>query len=313
MELTAGYRAVVCLALLACLGGAQDELFRSDVNLVNVAFAVRDAKGGLVGALTADRFQITEDGVPQKISFFAKSSDLPLTLGILVDASGSQEEFMKKHRRDLSDFLKTTVSTRDKVFLLCFGNQLRLAADLTPNPAAILKGFSDFEDRDRDFPTLGPRERRLLGTAFYDAIFYSVKQRLSDDTPGRKALVIFSDGEDNSSAHHMLDAIEAAQEHNVTLFCVRYTKADKGELNARNKYGIGVMERISAETGGIHLDATRGKLSQSFAQISEQLRSSYEIAYHSTHPRDGSFRKIKITVKEPNLMVRSATGYFARP
>ena len=89
-----------------------------------------------------------------------------------------------------------------------------------------------------DFPIIGPREHRVLGTAFYDAIFYSSTQMMQNIERGRRALIIFSDGEDNSSAHHMMEAIEAAQANDVLLFTIRYTEMRDGRLNARNKYGI---------------------------------------------------------------------------
>ncbi|HYP12479.1 MAG TPA: VWA domain-containing protein [Bryobacteraceae bacterium] len=304
------------MIILAALTSAAllfpQDVFRSDVNLVNVSFVVQDPKGALVKTLSQEDFQVLEDGVPQKISFFARSLDVPLTLGLVVDASGSQSEFVKKHKRDLRDFLKTTIGPQDRVFLLCFGNNLRLVSDLTASADTIIKNFDRFEDGDRDFPMVGPRERRFLGTAFYDAIYHSVAGRLRLAEGGRKALLVFSDGEDNSSAHNMMEAIEVAQEQNVPLFSLRYTKVEGDDLNARNKYGISVMDRIALETGGAHFDAAKGRLAQQFSQISEQLRSAYELAYHSSFPRDGSFRKIRIRPKEAGLVVRAKTGYYSR-
>jgi Ca-activated chloride channel family protein len=203
-----------------------------------------------------------EDGVPQKIAFFARSADVPLNLGLVVDFSGSQGSFVKPHHKDLE---------------------------------------------------LGPIEERTAGTAFYDSIYHSIAGLMAGTERGRKALIIFSDGEDNSSAHHMMEAVEAAQSHDVVLFAIRYTEVKDGRLNARNNYGIGVMERIARETGGADFDARKAGLAANFAQIGEQLRSSYELAYHSANPvRDGSFHKISIQVQQPGLTVRAKTGYYAR-
>ena len=130
---------------------------------------------------------------------------------------------------------------------------------------------------------------------------------------GRKALIVFSDGEDNSSAHHMLDAIESAQRENVVIFPIRYTDIRKdGRLTGRNKYGIRVMARLAKETGGADFDAEKADLKQAFGEIGEELRSSYELAYHSTHVADdGTFHKLVIRPKRPGLTVRAKTGYFA--
>src|SRR5260370_828766 len=231
------------------------EPIRVDVKLINLGFAVRDNTGKLVLNLTQDDFEVFEDGAPQKISFFARSTDVPLNLGLLVDMSGSQEPFMKRHHKDLETFLKKSLGPRDKAFLLCFGNRLRVAEDFSSSPQDLAAGLKDFLKGHREYIELGPpHEKRILGTAFYDAIYYSIQETLADAAKDRRALIIFSDGEDNSSAHNMLDAIEAAQNNDVLLFSVRYTDAKDGKWNARNKYGKSVMERISRETGGAALD-----------------------------------------------------------
>lgn len=305
-------RACACLAA-AGLCAAQTA-FRVDVHLVTVSFSVRDARGSLVPNLNRDDFEVLEDGVPQKIAFFARSTDIPMTLGLIVDASGSQEHFVKQHHHDLEKFLKQTLSPRDRAFLLCFGNHLRLVSDYSSSPADLVDALHDFEKERRDFPELGPpRERRILGTAFYDAIYYPITERLSGVEQGSRALIVFSDGEDNSSAHHMLDAIEAAQAADARIFAIRYTEVEHGRLNARNKYGMSVMERLARETGGADFDAREKELAAHFREIGDDLRSSYTLAYHSTHTaNDQSFHKLVIRPKIEGLAVRAKTGYYAR-
>jgi Ca-activated chloride channel family protein len=301
--------AVVCLLAAACL--AQD--FRTEVHLVNVGFSVRDARGQLATTLTQDDFEVFEDGAPQKIAFFARSADVPLDLGLIADFSGSQEEFVKPHHKDLDTFLKKVLTPRDRAFLVCFGNRIRLAEDYTSSPKELVDALHQFEKGSYTFPVLGPQERRVLGTAFYDAIFYSIEQRLGASERGRKALIIFSDGEDNSSGHHMMEAIEAAQSNDVLLFPIRYTETLKGGPIARNRYGAMVMARIAKETGGVDFNAREKSLAADFEQIGEQLRSSYQIAYHSTNPQsDESFRKVQIRVKQTGYAVRAKTGYYAK-
>ncbi len=300
--------------LFVCLLTFAQELIRVNVKLINVSFAVRDSTGKLVLNLKQDDVEVFEDGAPQKIAFFAKSTDVPLNLGLLVDMSGSQDPFMKRHHKDLETFLKKSLGAQDKAFLLCFGNRLRVAEDYSSSPQDLSEALKDFLKGHGDYPELGPlHEKRTAGTAFYDAIYYAVREKLADAEKGRRALIIFSDGEDNSSAHHMLDAIEAAQNNDVLLFSVRYTDAKDGKLNARNKYGIGVMERISRETGGVDFDARAKGLESNFEQIGEELRSSYELAYHSTNPiPDGTFHKISIRLKQPGLKARAKTGYYSK-
>jgi Ca-activated chloride channel family protein len=299
------------LILIGPLCVAQQPI-RVDVKLVNVAFSVRDARGALVENLTKDDFDVFEDAVPQKISFFARSVDVPLTLGLIVDASGSQDHFSKQHEHDLEVFLKEVLGARDRAFLVCFGNHLRLASDFSSSSEEIIEGMKQFEHGSRHLPELGPKEERELGTAFYDSIYYSTVEKLANES-GRRALLVFSDGEDNSSSHDMMTTIEAAQSANVQVYTIRYTEKEHGQLTARNKYGIRVMDRIAKETGGGQIDAETTDPHTYFRQIAEELRSSYELAYYPTNPtKDDTFRKIVIRPKQPGLTVRAKTGYFSR-
>jgi Ca-activated chloride channel family protein len=302
---------IAVLAILPVSLAQELNAIRVNVRLVNVAFTVRDAQGKLVTNLAKDDFEVFDDGQAQPISFFARGEDLPLTLGLIVDFSGSQEHFVKQHQHDLGVFLKDVLSARDRAFLVCFGNHLRLASDFSSSGSELIEGLKKLEKRE--VPEIGPREYRTAGTAFYDAIYHATTLKLAQADQGRRALIIFSDGEDNSSAHNMMDTIEAAQTENVVLFGIRYTETRKGgEWTARNKYGASVMARMSHDTGGSDFDAQAADLRTSFREIGEQLRSSYELAYHAGGIADGTFHKLVIRVKKPGFTVRTKTGYFSR-
>jgi len=284
-----------------------------NVNLVSVSFSARDARGALVAHLTPDELELLEDNTPQKIAFFATSTDVPLSLGLIVDASGSQDHFRKRHENDLALFLNRVLGPRDRAFLLCFGNHLRLVSDFTRSGGEVLQGLKTYEKHPGAFPEIGPREDRDLGTAFYDAIFYSVTEKLARQE-GRRVLLVFSDGEDNSSSHDMMTTIEAAQAANVLVYTLRYTETKKNDaLTARNRYGIRVMDRIARETGGVPIDAKATEPQAYFQQIAEELHTSYELGYYpANRSKDGSFRKILIRPKRDGIVIRAKTGYFAR-
>jgi len=305
---------VVCL--LGRLAVAQDAPpIRVDVGLVNVGFSVRDAAGRLLTDLSQEEIEISEDGVPQRIAFFARSADVPLNLGLIMDVSGSQQSFIKPHMHDLQAFMKSVLRAQDKAYLMTFANRLTLVSDYTGSAKELVKSLEDFQHAKSrtEYPSVGPREYRQLGTAFYDAVFYGSTLMMRNIDRGRRALILFSDGEDNASAHHMLDAIEAAQANDVQLFAIRYTEFRNGMVTARNKYGTSVMERIARETGGADFDGQGKGLTESFRQIGEQLRSGYELGYHTSNPPgDRTFHKIAIRTKRPGVTVRAKTGYFSR-
>lgn len=287
-----------------------------DVRLVTASFTVRDSAGKLVTNLTKDDFEVFDDGTRQPIAHFSKGEDLPLSLGLVVDVSGSQEHFVKRHHHDIASFLKDVMKPRDQAFLVCFGNRIRLGSDLAGDRDAVMEGLDRCTKSSgrSSIPELGPKERRVLGTAFYDALYYSITEKLAAAEGARKALVIFSDGEDNSSATDMMTAIETAQKFDTVLFAMRYTEPDRGGvLNGRNKYGIRVMERISRETGGTDFDAGEHGMKEFFRKIEEDLRSSYQIGYYSpAGSGDGTFHKVKIRAVSSGLVVRAKSGYYSR-
>src|SRR5579871_1781731 len=193
--------AIRCIGFLAVAALAQEPPhIKVNVHLVNVTFSVRNESGLSPADLTKNDFEVFEDGVAQNISFFSRSADIPLTLGLIVDASGSQEHFVKQHHHDLQTFLKDVLKPADRAFLVCFGNHIRLVSDFTSSSSDLLDELKHYEKDYRHFDELGPAdEDREGGTAFYDAIYYAASQKLADGANGRKALIIFSDGEDNSS------------------------------------------------------------------------------------------------------------------
>jgi Ca-activated chloride channel homolog len=154
---------------------------------------------------------------------------LPLDLGVLLDFSDSQAEFLRSHQKDLQNFLKQSLAPLDRSFLVCFGNHVLLVRDFTREPRSIIDALNRFESRGNMFN---------VGTAFYDAIYYSVEKRLTVTAGTRRALVIFSDGEDSVSTHDLAQTIRAAQLKDVLVFAIRYTEVPKGGLRVYNREGI---------------------------------------------------------------------------
>ncbi len=302
---------------LPAVGPGQEPTFKNEVHLIDFTFSVRRTNGTLVGGLTRDDFQITEDGVSQNIAFFGRENDLPLTLGLIVDVSDSQSKFIKRHHKDIEKFLTTVLGPQDDVFTICFGNHLRLTNNASSSIPAILEGLQRFDKGERNFPELAPEDKREDqsggGTALYDAVYYSVQQKLAGTHGRRRALVLFTDGEENASAHDLLDAISAAQDADTLIYAIRYTDGGEKKLTPHARQGIAALHHLSSETGGTDFDALHIDMREAFEQIGQELRSLYSLAYHSTnHTRDGTFHKVVITTTDPSYKVRARTGYYAR-
>jgi Ca-activated chloride channel family protein len=301
------------VAALAAL--AQEPVaIKVDVSLINVAFIVRDSGGALATDLRREDVEIFEDGVKQDVKFFSRSGDLPLRLGLVVDASGSQERFNKQHRHDIEKFLQATLQPADRALLVCFGNHVRVVSEFTQSAKELMTGFDRFNKDMRDFRELEADNTRTAGTALFDAM-YLTSMQLMKPMPGvRKALILFSDGEDNASAYDLMDAIEAAQNSDSLYYTVRYTEPSRnGHLRARSRYGIREMDRLAAETGGAAFDASNHDVGKLLGQVGDELRALYEVGYTTSNPvRDGTFRKVTIRVKRDGLTVRAKPGYFAK-
>jgi Ca-activated chloride channel family protein len=230
-------RAAVALSLMLLIPstliraqGIPD--IKIETHLIDTTLSVHDAEGGIVTGLAREDFTVVEDGVPQKIRFFAHDQELPLSIGLIIDESGSQEKFVKEHEKDIEAFLQEVLEPNDQAFAVCFGNHLRMVSDFTSSAPAIMAGVRFFDKGKTDFPEIGPKEDRDLGTALYDAVFYGVTEKLLSIHQRRKVLVVFSDGEENSSEHDLLDAIEAAQNADVLIYAIRYTELKHGKMDA---------------------------------------------------------------------------------
>ncbi|MGN6594145.1 MAG: VWA domain-containing protein, partial [Terriglobales bacterium] len=270
-----------------------------------MAFSARDAQGHLVPDLQANEVEVREDGVPQKLAFFSHSTDLPLTLGIVLDQSPSQDKYLKAHARDLERFLNGLLTARDRAFLVGFGDHIRLISDYTPAAATLLWTLAHYE-RKYAYPELGPKLERDGGTALFDAIDAAMADKLEAQN-GRRVLLLFSDGEDNSSAHDEGAVLADAQDADVTIYTIRYLPDRR--MNARDYYGTAVMERLAQETGGLAVDAARIEPRQFFAAIAGELRASYQLAYYPPPNTTPGFRAIEVRCTRPGVTIQARRGY----
>jgi hypothetical protein len=293
------------------------QTFKVNVNVVNLFFNVKDNRGALIPSLTKTDFDVLEDGKPQTIKYFTAESDQPLTLGILLDTSASQERVLPMEKEVGADFLREVLRPKDLAFLISFDVNVDLLHDFTNQAREIAHGMNDARINTGGggggIPGLGGGPVPISnprGTLLYDAIYLASDEKLSKEV-GRKAMIILTDGEDQGSKLKIKDAIEAAQK--ADSICYVLLIADRGFYGGMGYSGDRQMKDLAQETGGRVIDVGKNekKLKEAFDQIAQELRTQYSIGYTPTNnKKDGSFRKVEIKAHN-GLKVQARTGYYA--
>jgi VWFA-related protein len=297
--------------------------FKLQVNLVDMFFTVKDKQGGLVPHLTKDDCTISENKEPQKLKSFVAETHLPLTLGILLDTSGSQERVLPLEQDVGGQFLQRVLEKQDEAFLLSFDVNVDLLQDFTNSPRMLARAMAKAEINTAGgngaagipgagggtIPTVGDPK----GTLLYDAVYMAASQKMSQES-GRKAMILLTDGEDQGSRHKIQEAIAAAQNSNVMVYTILI--ADRVFYGGFGYSGYSAMKRMTEETGGRLIDVGNNgkKLEAAFQQIEDELRTQYVATYTPSNAKlDGTFRHVAVECRGDGLKVQSRKGYFALP
>jgi VWFA-related protein len=297
---------------LAAVAPAQDELsIRVEVDLVSVLCTVRDQHGALVNHLKQDDFILLEEGKQQTIRNFARETDLPLTVGLLVDTSNSQVRLVESERRAATQFFSQVIRPRDAAFLMSFDAQTKLLMDRSSSTEAIKAGLEKLEENS-------PRLRRRggigrpRGTLLYDAVYRASQENLRKE-PGRKAIVLITDGMDVGSRLKIDDAIDAAQKADTIVYSIYYADSKiHGSVDWNNGPGRAALKEISEQTGGRFFRVDKAHpLKKIFDQIQEEMRSQYSLAFVSSDERrDGMYRRLEVYIRQPGLKTQARKGYY---
>lgn len=275
---------------------------RVDVDLVNVLCTVYDKRGALVRDLSREDFEIREDGHKQDIRYFTHETDLPLTVAMLVDVSGSVRSVLDAEREAAGRFFDTVLRPTDHAFLLGFSSTLVLWQDFTSSSQRLKTALAQLHAIPfKGLPALG---QVMPGTLLYDAAFQSAKGKL-ENVPGRKAMVIVSDGLDNGSQKHFEDALQAVQATNTVVYGVCYDQ---------KFFGCSFLKNLAEPTGGRMFEAGKKlSLAEIFQTIEDELRSQYSIGFAPANAvPDGKFRKLQVKVRPKGFRVSVRRGYYAR-
>jgi len=308
------------LALVPALLAAQDAepTLKVDVNLVSILCSVRNKSGGLVGNLEKGDFKVFEDGKEQAIKNFSRETDLPLTIGLLVDTSASQERLLDIEKRAAAEFFQKVIRPKDQAFLIQFGAEAELLQDETNSSRLLRDGLNQLH---MSVPVGGlhpgpvPTMQNQAGTILFDAVYLASNEKLRTEV-GRKVIVLITDGVDTGSKVKIAQAIEAAQKADAIIYSIDYSDPRAygfGTITFGGGGGEGDLRRMSNETGGSMFKVDRkNSLDDIFRELQDEMRSQYVLTY--TPPdakRDGSYHKIDIKASNKDYKVQARKGYYA--
>jgi VWFA-related protein len=286
-----------------------EQTLRVQVNLVNLFATVRDSHHAIINNLTKDDFRIFENDQEQKVAIFSRTTTMPITLGLMVDTSGSQQDLLLLEQEAASSFLHRVLRKGDEAMVLSFDVDVDLLADFTDDTEQLERAIRRTQINAP--VSIGPTaQTNIRSTALYDAIYLACHDQLSHEA-GRKAIVLLTDAQDEGSRLKLQDAIEAAQRADTVSHVILV--AEPMVYGYGGYIGAGVAKKLADETGGRVIDARSGsKIQEAFDQISEELRSQYVLGYYPTNTaRDGTFRKIRVEIKQPGMKVLARRGYYA--
>jgi VWFA-related protein len=296
------------------------QTLKVNVNLVDIYFSARDNHGFLAG-LRKDDCQLFEDNKPQVIKNLTQEKNLPLTIGILLDTSGSQTNVLPLEKDSGARFLRDVVTAKDEAFLISFDVNVDLLADFTNSPRELDRAMQKASINTASssagipgigggpFPTSNPR-----GTLLYDAVYLASHDKLQSQT-GRKIMVLLTDGGDQGSQETLKSAAEAAQKANAIIYVVLLADHPFGMSYGIGFNGSSEMQQLAEQTGGrmINVGNNGKKLDDAFEQIQDELRTQYLASYTPINKEaDGKFRKIQLDCGK-GVKVQARKGYYAIP
>lgn len=285
----------------------QEPTFTTGVKVVSVLATVTTKQGEIVRDLEQADFAISESGRPQEIRYFSRETDLPLTLGLLIDTSMSQRRLMEAERAASFRFIDRVLrEDKDHVFLMQFDLGSILRQPLTSSRKDLEAALTLVDTPTMSELSMGAGD----GTSLYDTVIKASNQ-IMKQRQDRKALILLTDGVDNSSEATLTAAVEAAQRTDTLIYSILF--ADPGAYGFGGGNGRGVLQRLSKDTGGGFFEVSKQKtIDQIFAEIEDELRSQYSLGFVSDQPvRSAEFRKLQVATKRKGMVVRSRDRYWA--
>ena len=313
---------ILSVMMAACAAFAQQPPAQSQkplkvqVEMVHLFVTVRGKHGNIVSDLTKDNFRVFENGQEQKVAYFSREMDLPLTLGMLIDTSGSQDRLLGAEQDAAKQFLQQILTPKDLAMVITFDLDVDLLADFTSTRGILDRAIDRARINAPANPSMiaqgpFPQSSRPNGTHLYDAIYLACHDKLAGQA-GRKAIIVLTDAQDYGSMDTLEQAIDSAQRSDTVVHVLLISNPWQ-YLYAGGYSGERVARKLTEQTGGRLIRVTSGKeLDKAFKELAQELRSQYVIGYYPTNAaRDGSFRKIKVETTPEKDRVLTRAGYYA--
>jgi VWFA-related protein len=313
---------VIFLGLASLPGWGQEKpeqapstTLKVSTEVVNVYAVVEDKKKHLIPDLKKEDFELEEDGRPQEIRYFSRETDTPLTMGIMVDTSPSQGRVLGIEQEEAKAFLRQVLRAKDLAFVLHFDVEAELLQDFTADQRLLAHAIDETVINGGAhgvLPSPVPTGDSGGATHLYDAVYLASNDLLKNEV-GRKVLILLTDGEDQGSKVRLETALEAAQKSDVINYSVAIIDRPFYWGHGGGFSGDSVLKKLSDDTGGRVIEVTRAKdTAAAFQQIANELRTQYLLGYTPTNTRhDGSFRKIRVQVRDADYKVQARRGYYA--
>jgi VWFA-related protein len=282
--------------------------------VVNVLAIVKDRKGHLMPDLNKEDFDLTEDNTPQEIRYFSKQTDTPLTLGILVDTSPSQQRVLPLEQEEGKAFIRQVIKPKDMAFVLHFDLEVELLQDFTGDAKLLSRAIDETVINGGGagaLPGTFP-DSRACCTYLYDAVYLASNDLLKNEV-GRKVIILLTDGEDEGSKEKLETALQVAQKSDVMIYSIEISDRMYYPRYRMSYTGDGVLKKLSNDTGGRVIEVNSSKdVGKAFQEIADELRTQYSLGYTpSNNRRDGSFRKIQLKVRNQDYKIQARRGYYA--
>lgn len=312
------HRALI-LFLLGAPTWAQDPpTFRTGTDLVTVPVTVTDSRGIAIPELKLADFRLFDSGARTAIQYLWRESDLPLTVGIIVDVSFSEHSSIPRERKAVEAFLTSIMRAGDRAFLVTTATRNVLVTDLTSSIGALRKGLEHIQPEDWLEPpgklfgepcptksTAKGQVSRCGGSAIWDSVYASASLKLAP-LPGTKALIILSDGQDTGSMHNLVRTLEEVQKSGTIVYAIKV-----GDLRTLLTHGLG---KLASETGGEQFRPSGSNFTEIFGKIESDLRSRYVLGFtpESSNASPG-FHQLRVETTRPRASIRARTGYYQTP